>query len=126
MSKIKSKNTKPEVTLRKILHSKGFRYRLNNKLPGKPDILMPKYKLAIFVHGCFWHGHQNCKHFKLPKTRTKWWKLKLENNIIRDRTNELELELLGYKVYVVWECELKKGKLHKTVENLVNYINNIT
>lgn len=114
MSRIRNKDTKPEILVRKFLFTNGFRYRLNDKkLPGKPDIVLPKYKTVIFVNGCFWHGHENCKYFKLPATRTEWWKEKIEGNIKNDRIKQTLLREAGYKVIVVWECEVK----NKTFEN---------
>lgn len=108
MSRIRNKDTKPEITVRKFLFSKGFRYRVNDKkLPGKPDIVLPKYKTVIFVNGCFWHGHENCKYFKLPSTRTEWWKEKIEGNIKNDIKKHAQLRDAGFKVIVVWECEVK-------------------
>ena len=111
MSKIRAKNTKPEMILRKALFSLGYRYRINDKrLPGRPDIVLPKYKTVIFVNGCFWHGHENCKYFRLPKTRTEWWKEKINRNKQRDTEQKAALENLGWKVMTVWECEIKKDK----------------
>ena len=111
MSKISGKETKPEVMVRKYLFAKGFRYRKNVKdLPGKPDIVLSKYKTVIFVNGCFWHGHENCKYFRLPKTRTEWWKEKINRNKQRDTEQKATLENLGWKVMTVWECEIKKDK----------------
>jgi len=108
MSRIRNKDTKPEMLVRKFLFANGFRYRLNDKkLPGKPDIVLPKYKTVIFVNGCFWHGHENCKYFKLPATRTEWWKAKIEGNIKNDTTNYSLLQSLGYRILIVWQCELK-------------------
>ena len=109
MSAIKSKNTKPEIVVRKILHSMGYRFRLHGKdLPGSPDIILPKYKTVIFVHGCFWHRHENCKYASTPKTRPKFWESKFGANIKRDRNNQKNLINLGWKIIIVWECELKK------------------
>ena len=117
MSRIKGKNTKPEMLVRKYLFSQGFRYRLNfNKLPGKPDIVLTKYKTAIFVHGCFWHGHEGCKYYVTPKTRTEWWIEKINKTIALDKKRLVELELLGWKVITIWECELKKNKLERLIE----------
>jgi DNA mismatch endonuclease (patch repair protein) len=111
MSLIKGKNTKPELLVRRFLFAHGFRFRVCQKnLPGKPDIVLAKYKTVIFVNGCFWHGHENCKEFKLPKTRTEWWQAKIERNIAHDRTNIQKLKEMGYQVIVIWGCELKKGK----------------
>lgn len=114
MSRIKGKDTKPEMKVRKYLHAQGFRYNLHGKykgqiLPGKPDLVLPKYKTVIFVHGCFWHVHEGCKYFSLPKTRTEWWKDKLYKNKARDEKHQRELEEMGWKVIVIWECEVKDG-----------------
>jgi len=107
MSAIKSKNTKPEITVRKLLHSMGYRFRLHKKdLPGSPDIVLPKYKTVIFVHGCFWHRHQNCKYASTPKTRQEFWGAKFRENINRDKLNQENLSSKGWKIIVVWECEI--------------------
>ncbi len=108
MSRIKGKNTKPELIVRNFLHRNGFRFRLNDKkLPGKPDIVLPKYKTVIFVNGCFWHGHKGCKYFVIPKTRTKWWLDKINGNVENDKRKKKELRKLGWKVITVWNCSLK-------------------
>ena len=107
MSAIKSKNTKPEIKVRKVLHSMGYRFRLHRKdLPGSPDIVLPKYKTVIFVHGCFWHRHENCKYASTPKTRKEFWENKFKANVKRDKNNFKELKNLNWKVLVIWECEL--------------------
>ena len=109
MARVKSKNTKPEVFLRKLLWHKGFRYRLNYKeLPGSPDLYIPKYRVAIFVNGCFWHMHENCKYSSIPKNNHDFWKNKLEENVERDKQNYIKLESMGIKVIVVWGCEIKR------------------
>lgn len=109
MARVKSKNTKPEVFLRKLLWHKGFRYRLNYKeLPGSPDLYIPKYKVAIFVNGCFWHMHENCRYSSIPKNNHDFWKNKLEGNVERDKQNYIKLENMGIKVIVVWGCEIKQ------------------
>ena len=109
MSAIKSKNTKPEIEVRKLLHSLGYRFRLHRKdLPGTPDIVLPKYKTVIFVHGCFWHRHENCKYASIPKTRTEFWENKFKENIKRDQVNKKNLYKLGWNIVIVWECELKR------------------
>ena len=109
MARVKSKNTKPEVFLRKLLWHKGFRYRLNYKeLPGSPDLYIPKYRVAIFVNGCFWHMHENCKYSSIPKNNHDFWKNKLEGNVERDKQNYIKLESMGIKVIVVWGCEIKR------------------
>lgn len=123
MSRIKGKNTKPELLVRKFLFANGFRYRLNVKdLPGKPDIVLPKYKTVIFVNGCFWHGHQGCRYFVLPKTRTEWWLQKITDTQNRDQSAFLELQKLGWKVVVIWECELKIKKKEATLSALITSI----
>lgn len=109
MARVKSKNTKPEVFLRKLLWHKGFRYRLNYKeLPGSPDLYIPKYRVAIFVNGCFWHMHENCRYSSIPKNNHDFWKNKLEGNVERDKQNYSKLENMGIKVIVVWGCEIKQ------------------
>lgn len=114
MSRIKGKNTKPEMLVRKFLFSKGFRYRLHDsKLPGKPDIILPKYKTVIFVHGCFWHGHEGCKYYVVPKTRAEWWLNKINGNIANDKKKRFALKKAGWKVIHVWECELKPLKIRE-------------
>ncbi len=130
MSRVSSSNTKPEWVLRGALHRIGFRYRLSNRnLPGSPDIVLPKYKTAIFVHGCFWHGHPKCKSASVPKTNHKYWKNKLSENRKRDAKNIGELKNQGWKVQIVWECELLRNTLEivgevalSLDENLVNKI----
>ncbi|WHF52511.1 very short patch repair endonuclease [Chryseobacterium gotjawalense] len=123
MSKIKSKDTKPEILLRKLLFKEGFRYRINNsKLPGKPDIVLKKYKTVIFVNGCFWHGHQDCRYFVMPKTRTEFWSEKIKGNKERDQRNTALLQEEGWNVITVWECELKKNTVEDTVKLLTEKI----
>ncbi len=108
MSRVKNKDTKPEVYLRKLLWHEGFRYRINYKdLPGRPDIYIPKYKAAIFVNGCFWHMHEGCKLSSIPKTNYDFWKTKFEGNVERDKKNYKDLESMGVKVIIVWGCEIK-------------------
>lgn len=122
MSRIRSKNNAPEEKVRKFLFSKGFRYRKNDKkLPGCPDIVLPKYKTVIFVNGCFWHKH-NCKRFVWPSSNEDYWKKKILRNVERDEINIKELKDLGWKVLVVWECELKKATIDKRLETLVDEI----
>ncbi|WP_418247373.1 very short patch repair endonuclease [Dialister invisus] len=109
MARVKSKNTKPEDFLRKLLWHKGVRYRVNYKeLPERPDIYIAKYNVAIFVNGCFWHMHENCKYSSIPKNNHEFWKNKLEGNVERDKENYAQLESMGIKVIVVWGCEIKK------------------
>ena len=123
MSCIKCKNTKPEEMVRKFLFSKGFRYRKNDKrLPGSPDIVIPKYKTVIFVNGCFWHGHEGCKYFVWPKSNKEFWENKIKTNIERDNKKINQLEELGWKVIIVWECELKKDVFLTSMEKLLNDI----
>ncbi len=119
MSRIKGKDTKPELLVRKFLFAKGFRYRLHDKkLPGKPDIILPKYKTIIFVHGCFWHGHEGCKYFVVPKTRTEWWLEKINKNIFNDKKAISDLQNSGWKVIVIWECKLKSNVIQQTLNHL--------
>lgn len=116
MSRIKGKDTKIEVEVRKYLFSKGYRFRKNDKrYPGKPDIVLPKYHVAIFVHGCFWHRHEGCKDATIPKTRTEFWLEKFDKNVKNDQIKQEKLRELGWKVIVIWECEIKKD-LVKTME----------
>src|SRR6478672_10099960 len=120
MSRIKSKNTKPEILVRKFLHVQGFRFKLHDKkLPGKPDIILPKYKTVIFVHGCFWHGHKGCKYFVVPKTRTEWWLDKINANIANDKKKQTKLESEGWKVINIWECQLKSDLKQLTLDKLL-------
>ena len=107
MSRVKGKDTKPEILVRKLAHSMGYRFRLHRKdLPGSPDLVFPVRRKVIFVHGCFWHGHENCRRGQRPKTRTKFWKEKIETNRRRDSRVRAELENLGWAILVVWECQL--------------------
>ena len=119
MSAIKSKNTKPEIAVRKLLHSMGYRFRLHRKdLPGSPDIVLPKYKTVIFVHGCFWHRHQNCKYASTPKTRQEFWNKKFNENINRDKINQENLSSKGWKIIILWEwwfrcrCATFSGRIY--------------
>ena len=108
MAAIKGKDTKPEMIVRKYLFSRGLRYRVNNrKLPGSPDIVLKKYKTVIFVDGCLWHAHRGCKYYRLPKTNVDFWRAKIARNIARDYVNNVDLELAGWKVIRVWECEIR-------------------
>lgn len=123
MSQIKSKNTKPEILVRKFLFAKGLRFRLHDKnLPGKPDIVLKKYKTVIFVDGCFWHGHDKCKYFIIPKTRTDWWLEKINKTIQNDKKNKILLEEMGWNVITIFECELKSVKISNSLENLFREI----
>ena len=108
MAQVKSKNTKPEMLVRSLLHRMGYRFRLHIKtLPGHPDVVLPRYKAVIFVHGCFWHGHEGCKRATMPATRTEFWRKKIDGNQSRDRRNLTALEELGYRCLVIWRCEMK-------------------
>jgi len=119
MSGIRGKNTKPELTIRKALHARGFRYRIHCKdLPGNPDMCLPKYRAVIFVHGCFWHGH-DCHLFKWPKTRPEFWKAKIERNQTVDSQVKDRLLSAGWRVATVWECSLKGRAAGQQFDNLV-------
>ena len=110
MARIRSEDTMPELAVRKLLHRAGYRFRLHrNDLPGKPDIVLPRYRIAIFVHGCFWHGHEGCREGRKPKSNLAYWNRKLERNKERDRRNIQQLETQGWHPVVVWECELQHG-----------------
>lgn len=123
MSQIKSKNTKPEMIVRKFLFAKGLRYRLHyKKLPGKPDISLPKYKTVIFINGCFWHGHEGCRYFVIPKTRTDWWVTKIVQNKKSDSENYTKLTDSGWKVIIIFECRLRKEFREVTLNELINNI----
>lgn len=112
MSQVRASNSKPEITVRKFLHGLGYRFRLHRKeLPGKPDIVLPKYNSTIFVHGCFWHHHKGCKKSKLPESNAEFWREKIMANVARDKRTRRTLKKLGWKVMVVWECEVKSSKL---------------
>lgn len=134
MSQIKATNTKPELLVRKFLHANGFRYRLHGRvagspspsgragvglLPGKPDIVLPKYKTVIFIHGCFWHGHANCRYFVVPKTRTDWWLNKIDRNKANDEKALKALKKDGWKIISIWECDLKPSKVERTLYSLL-------
>ncbi len=126
MSRIRSKDSKPEMIVRRFLHRHGFRFRLHVKnLPGKPDLVLKKYKTVIFVHGCFWHGHEGCKYFVVPKTRTEWWLKKIERNKTNDEKNISLLSLQGWNVIQIWECELKANagvRLMRMADRLHKYL----
>ena len=123
MSQVKNKETKPEVFVRKHLFANGFRYRKNdNRLPGHPDIVLPKYKIVVFINGCFWHQHENCKYAVLPETNKEFWKEKLVGNKQRDEEKMKQLKLLGWRVIVVWTCELKPKVRQARVERLCEEI----
>jgi DNA mismatch endonuclease (patch repair protein) len=121
MSRIRGKDTKPEVVVRKYLFSQGFRYRKNvKKLPGCPDIVLPKYKTCIFVNGCFWHKHEGCRYFVWPKSNADFWRQKIEKNISRDHQNYSDLSSAGWNIIVVWECEIKKDRFEETMNRVVS------
>ncbi|MCK7554050.1 DNA mismatch endonuclease Vsr [Chitinophaga sedimenti] len=125
MSRIKGENTKPEILVRKFLFSHGIRYRLHDKrFPGKPDLVVPKFKTVLFVHGCFWHGHPKCKYYVVPKSRTEWWLSKINGNIKRDAESVEKLEREGWKVITIWECDLKDNKKEVTLQLLLKQLKN--
>lgn len=126
MSRISGKDTKPEELVRKYLFSKGVRYRKNvRKLPGTPDLALPKYRTVIFVNGCFWHGHEGCKYFVWPKSNAEFWRQKIETNISRDQRKEAQLRDMGWNVMIVWECELRPPKRQATLERLESQLRQI-
>ena len=126
MAAVKSKDTKPEMVVRKYLWSRGFRYRVNNpRLPGHPDIVLRKYHTCIFVNGCFWHGHEGCKYFRMPKTNTEFWERKISRNKERDREEQKQLARMGWHCITVWECKLKGEGREKTLESLEYTLNHI-
>lgn len=123
MSRIRSKNTKPELAVRKALFAEGFRYRLHDKkLPGKPDIVLKKYKTVIFIHGCFWHGHEGCRYFVVPKTRTEWWVNKINTNKQNDLIAIYKLRKLNWKIIILWACEIDDTITYKIVNRILNKI----
>ena len=126
MSRIKSKDTKPELIVRHYLHAHGYRYRINVKrLPGTPDIVLRKYKTVIFINGCFWHGHEGCKHFVMPKTNTEFWQKKIDRNRQRDIEKRIQLRRLGWHTIIIWGCELKPKNRHTTLQALEQTLNKI-
>lgn len=123
MSRIRGKDTKPEVKLRSLLHGKGYRFRLHDpRLPGKPDIVLPKYKTAIFVNGCFWHRHEGCRYCSTPRTREEFWKKKFSETVLRDKKKTEQLEESGCKPLTIWECEIQKNP-DDTVLKIVQDLN---
>lgn len=123
MSRIKGKDTKIEVEVRSWLFSRGFRFRKNDKrYPGKPDIVLPKYKTVIFINGCFWHRHTGCKYATTPKTRTEFWLEKFERNVRNDELHRQQLEDMGWKVITIWECQLKKTEFGETMDAIESMI----
>ena len=123
MSNVRNKNTKPEIMVRKFLFSHGFRFRINKKeLPGKPDIVLPKYKTIIFVNGCFWHGHENCKHATLPVTNHEFWETKISINKARDKEVRERLTNEGWRIIDIWQCQLKPKTKEQTLDNLISIL----
>ena len=123
MSRIKGKNTKPEELVRKYLFAQGFRYRKNDsRLPGKPDIVLPKYRTVIFVNGCFWHHHEGCKYFRWPENNAEFWQNKISRNEERDKKVHAELTAAGWKVLDIWECERKKDKVAQTLSGITGIL----
>lgn len=123
MSRVKGKNTKPEILVRKALFSRGFRYRIHvRSIIGNPDIVLRKYHTVVFINGCFWHSHPNCKQATIPQSNNAYWKAKIERNVCRDEENRKKLEEDGWTVLVVWECELKKACFEDTINKLVRNI----
>ena len=126
MSAIKNKDTKPELLVRKFLFSRGFRYRLNHpRLPGHPDLVLRKYRTVIFINGCFWHGHKECKYFVLPKTNLEFWSAKIERNRKRDAEEQHQLASMGWHCITIWECQLKSKVRQQTLESLVYTLSHI-
>ena len=126
MAAIHGKDTKPEIVVRHWLWGHGFRYRLNHpRLPGKPDIVMRKYRTCIFVNGCFWHGHEGCRYYTIPKTNTEFWVNKVKRNKERDLKVQNELAAMGWHTITIWECELKPGKREDTLKSLAYTLNKI-
>jgi DNA mismatch endonuclease (patch repair protein) len=124
MSRIKGRDTKPELLFRKALHARGYRYRLHDKrLPGTPDLVLTAQRCAIFIHGCYWHGHENCRYFRLPKSNTAFWQEKIGGNIARDQRNIAQLLEAGWRVLVVWECAIRSEALRQvTAEDAQRWI----
>ena len=125
MSNVKSKNTKPEMMVRKFLFSNGYRYRVNSKdLPGKPDIVLPKYKTVVFINGCFWHGHPNCKYATIPESNHEFWLTKINGNVERDRLTREKLTQMGWNVIDIWQCQLKPHEKEATLTHLISTLSN--
>ncbi len=126
MSRIRSKDTKPELLVRRYLHARGYRYRINVKrLPGTPDIVLRKYRTVIFINGCFWHGHEECRYFIMPKSNTPFWENKIERNRHRDIEKRIQLRRLGWHTIIIWECELKPKNRNATLLALEKTLNRI-
>lgn len=121
MSRIRSGNTSPEKTVRTLMHKMGYRFRLHEKkLPGTPDIVLPKYRTVVFVHGCFWHRHRNCKYAYMPKTKVKFWREKFNSNVIHDKRIRRELTRTGWRVIVIWECQIRnKEQVTRRIARLI-------
>jgi DNA mismatch endonuclease, patch repair protein len=120
MSRIRAKDTSPELLVRKFLHARGFRYKLHDRsLAGSPDLVLPKYKTVVFVHGCFWHGHADCKYFVVPKTRTDFWMGKIMKNMSNDALVVQRLRAAGWKVIIIWECQVKPKQIRQTLTKLM-------
>lgn len=125
MSRIRAKDTKPEMLVRRFLHAQGFRYKLHDKsLPGKPDLVLPKYKTVIFIHGCFWHGHEGCRYYVVPKTRTEWWLNKINGNRANDEKAIKALKREGWQVIILWECDLKRASNGETLLGVIKKLQN--
>ena len=123
MARIRSKDTRPEMIVRQGLHARGIRFRLHRKdLPGRPDLVLPKFQSAIFIHGCFWHSHENCKNFRIPKTRAEFWTKKLSMNKLRDKRNIEILRGSGWRVLIVWECETRRISVAPLVDQVVGWL----
>ena len=123
MSRIGGKDTKPEMLIRRALHARGFRYRLHvGKLPGRPDIVLSRFRAAIFIHGCFWHAHEGCRYFRIPGTRTEFWATKLYGNRDRDRAKDAALQAAGWRRLVVWECAIKSIPVDSLVNTIVSWL----
>ena len=123
MSRIGPRDTAPEMAIRKPLHRAGYRFRLHRKdLPGRPDLTLPKHRAVIFIHGCFWHGHEGCRNFRIPKTNSAFWKEKIARNIERDRRALVSLKLLGWRVLVVWECAPGAKRVEKTASEIASWL----
>jgi DNA mismatch endonuclease (patch repair protein) len=120
MSRVRGKNTKPELLVRRLVWSLGYRYRLQGKLPGKPDLVFASKKKAIFIHGCFWHQHKNCRQYRMPRTRLDFWIPKLKGNRQRDKRNQQALRKVGWSYLIVWECELKNH--HVLTQRILNFL----
>ena len=123
MSRIGARDTAPEMAIRKALHRAGYRFRLHRKdLPGRPDLVLPKHHAVIFVHGCFWHGHEGCRDFRFPKTNVAFWQNKIGRNIERDREALMKLASLGWRTLVVWECATGAKQLEKTASEIASWL----